>query len=409
MHTSRIHRSVAILALCCGLARPGYSAGSRDSTSGLRAAAWALPKDAFGEFLRESRTLEDSLHYRQGEKAFDQEDFDSALAYHLAIAIPAVGGFRDDLLAQRSRIFARIWPSGASALSREEGPVPGTDPHRPGFEWSAGAGHSRRLERTGPAFPEGENGSGEESSEWHSRALARGNWPVEFGKQDLDLSLSASVDRSGMGNASEYETSLAAELRDGILAHLSLSLSTGLRRSTGWGSYRYHGLSASKAWRFESNGADIETGYSREWEGKWEQFTDDAWAKGSRGITLAGGGNIQVSLNAEISRPEYRFSVSPGLSYGFPLTGGLQALAATGYFLDVYPSVPMPPEYGKTRRVDDRANLDFSLGKELPHGYFISMEYSAEFGWTNLPKTAPAVFRPWQWSLGLEISRASSW
>lgn len=526
MPLSKLHRFAAILALSPGLALAAVGGNGPDAFHGQRKNAPVMranrPRadfpdkisplaesarksdsvnhgpsstnagpfgdDAFRDFLRENRMLDDSLHYLQGENALAREDFDSALAYHLAIGIPAAGGFREDLLAQRSRIFARLWPTGATHFRDEDRLHAETDPHRPAFEWSAGTGHFRRLDRMGPSFPYGGDGFGAVSRDWRYSASARGTWPLQLGKQDLDLSLSASANRFSPGTAMQYETAMSAELPEGILANLSLSLSTGLVKSQDWGSYRYYGLAASKVWYFENAGASFETGYSRQWEGEWKRFTDNARARFSRGFAPAGEGNIQVSLEGAISRresrsdlyiapvrylgdaaddqtgelaltlqaPQSNFSLSPGVSYGFPLPGGVQATAAAKYALDIYPEyawnrIPwpdsldpysgdlaglaldradgryyaavlseqdgedrtyygsIPMESGRTRRVDNRASLDLGLGKELPHGYSLSVGYSAEFGWTNLPKTAPADFRPWQWSLGIEISRASIW
>lgn len=490
MRSSRIHPSAGILAaLWCALASPQVHSRTPDtSAAGRRAAAeWAWPKDAFREFLRESRTLEDSLHYRQGERALSEGDIDSALAYHLAIGIPAPGAFRDEVLAQRERIFARIWRSGDASLARA-GDRPGTETEtpRPGFAWGAGAGHARRLVRTGPSFPFGGDGSGAETREWRSSAFARATWPVRLGGQSVELRLSAEAGRTVQ--AAEYASTLEAESTDGPLANLSLSLSSGLARSREWGAYRYQGISAAKAWYFASADAFAEAGFSRQWDGSWRRLSDAAWAQAGRGFSLAGWGNIQVSLRAEASAAESRsdgfalpvrykgegpetpsgelslgfkaplsrFSLSPGLSYGFPMPGGIQALAEAGYSLDLFPEyawnrIPWPDsldpdtgdlaglamdredgryyaavlteedgesrfrygsrplETGKRRRVDNRASLGFSLGKELPRGYFLSADLSAEAGWTNLPDSAPADFLPWQWSIGLGIRRAAPW
>lgn len=494
MPTLPIHRSVAILALWSGLAWPGDSAGLRDSSaSGQSAMERALPKDAFRKFLQESRSREDSLHYQQGEIALGQEEFDLALSHHLAADLPAAGKFRNDLLDQRSRIFARLWPSAAP--DGKEAAGKDLPQGMPAFDWGVGAEHSRGMDRTGPQFPYGTDGLGEENREWKYRTYARRYWPVSFGKNEMNLGLSANANRSSLGGASNYEAALEAEMPQGMREDAFLSFSAGLGKAPGLGARRYYGLLASKTWYFRDVDADFEAGYSRQWDHGWKALGDDAWIKASRDFSLTGGNGIHASLEVAATRrqsrddrytvpvlyvndvagdslntlspfssaaagktltleaPQSFFSFSPSLSYAFSMPAGLQAQAGAWYALDVYPEyawdrIPWPdsldPDSGdlaglalsradgryypalmveqdgnyqgyfgaaplervKTRRVDNRMGLDFKLGKDLPGGYSVSVESSAELRRTNLARTAPTAFRPWQWGLAFSVSRS---
>jgi hypothetical protein len=284
MHLAPIPRSIAILALGSGLAWPGDSAGLHDSSALIPSVAMerALPKDAFRDFLLESRSREDRLHYRQGEIAFGQEEFDLALSHHLAADLPAAGNFRNDLLAQRSRIFARLWPSAASpegissVPNGKEGPNQKIDPQRPTLDWGVGAEHSRGMDRTGPLFPFGGTGSEDENRDWGYRTYARQCWPVSVGGKSMNLGLTANANRSSPGRSSDYAASLEAEMPEGRLKNLFLSFSAGFGKAQDWGPHRYYGLLASKSWNSKDADAGFEAGYSRQWDGGWKRLDDKA-------------------------------------------------------------------------------------------------------------------------------------
>lgn len=516
MRPTHIHLIAGILALGPAFAWPARSDAALPVSADLgprTVVERALPKDAFRDFLLENRAREDSLHYQQGEAALGREEFALALSHHLAADLPAAGNFRDDLLAQRSRIFARLWPSAASPDSKDKGPADDKGRQKPAFEWGTGVDHSRGMDRTGPLFPYGRDGSGSESGDWRSKTYARRSWPLALGKQALDLGLSAQADRSSLGGASDYEAALEAEMPDGILENLFLSLSAGLGQARDWGSYRYYGLLASKTWYSKRADAGFEAGYSGQWEGGWKRLNDNAWAKASRDIPIAGGESIHASLEIAATRqaspaeryvvpvlyvddvararpslyqgpaspdtlpgegpdsfsrypaatgertltlgaPRAYLSFSPAFDYAFALPAGFRARAGAWYSLDIYAEyaqdrIPWPDtldpyagglaglalnradgryypailteqdgksrayfgtaplEQVKTRRVDNRTGLDFNLGKDLPGGFSLSLESSLELGWTNLARTSSSPFRPWQWGLGLSVSRAS--
>jgi hypothetical protein len=422
--------SAAILTLGSLLAWPGDSAGMPDSSaSGPGAAvARALPRDAFRDFLLENRSREDSLHYRQGEIAFGQEEFALALSHHLAADLPAAGDFRNDLLAQRSRIFARIWPSAAPVAGGKEDPDKTINPQKPVFDWGAGAEHSRWMDRAGPLFPEGGMGSADAYRDWKYGAYVRQSRPVSLGKNEMNLGLSAKGDRSNLGSASDYEAALEAEVPEGALEDFLLSISAGLGKSQDWGSHRYYGLLASKTWYSKDADAGFEAGYSRQWDGGWRPLADDAWAKANRNFPLTNGNDLHASLEVAATRqqsqaetPQTHFSFSPSLDYAFSMPAGLQAQAGAWYALDIYPEYawdripwpdslepgPGPLEQAKTRRVDNGMGLDFRLWKDFPRGYSLSVESSADLRWTDLARTVPAAFRPWQWGLAFNLSRSS--
>jgi hypothetical protein len=464
-----------------------------------------FPGDAFRNFLLEIRRSEDSLHYRQGEQAFGHEDFDMALSHHLAAELPAAGEFRADLLAQRSRIFARIWPS---AGLREEADSP-----KAFFDWEIGTEHSRGNYRTGPRSPFGEDGFQAESSIWSYYANARQDWSLSLPKQDLDLALNASAKPSAGMGPSDYTASIDISLTNGILENISLSASTGLSRSQAFGSYRYNGLQAAKAWYFKGTGTDLEAGYSGQWSYGGARISDNAWTRISRDFQSAPGKGINVSLACAFNRvkpqalrddypvlyvddialaqpshfqgpatqdpvalndlvaslrsdphsrgiylnhtaPQSNFSLAPAFDYGFsPLAGWLPRVGAK-YALDIYPEYAwdrlswpdgldpgswdmvglalnradgryyadvmfeedgafreyfgtIPLERRKTRRIDHRAGLDLSLARQLPSGYSLSFESSAELEWSNLPASAPVDFRPWRFGLAIRMSHSS--
>lgn len=500
MRLSPIHRSVALLALGFALARSGYAAGPRDTsaTNTKTALELAMPKDVFSEFIREGRSLEDSLHFREGEAATGEEEFDLALSHHLAAAIPAAGKFRDELLAQRSRIFARLWPSAAPTSSAVKGGPLEEEPSRGlAFDWGMGGEHSRGMDREGPRILFAANGSGRENRDWRYLTFARLGGAVSLVGKTVYMGLSANADRSSLGGVSTYEAALQAEMPEGMLQDALLSISTGVGNSRDWGSHRYYGLMASKAWYSQDGEAGFEAGYSGQWGSGWKRMRDFAWAKASRDFPFLGGNGFQASLEASATRqaswtesysvpvldenaavptaagltpgapsvagekvlaleaPQSFFSLPPSAEYAITLPAGVQARALARYTLEIYPEYAWdritwsdsldanslasaglalrrsegryypallveqegsyreytgtaPLEHFRKRRVDNRAGLDFTFGKDLPQGYFLSLESSLDVSWTNLPGNAPAAFQPWRWGLSLNVSRSVS-
>ena len=212
MRPTHSHLIAGVLALGSGFAWPAHSDAARQPVPADLGPGTvverALPKDAFRDFLLENRAREDSLHYQQGEAALGREEFDLALSHHLAADLPDAGNLRNDLLAQRSRIFARLWPSASPDFEGKTDAKERQDSQGPAFEWGAGGGHSRGMDRTGPLFPYASNGSGTENQDWLYNAYARQSWPVSLADQNLDLAVSANANRSSLGKASTYEAAL---------------------------------------------------------------------------------------------------------------------------------------------------------------------------------------------------------
>jgi hypothetical protein len=250
-------------------------------------------------------------------------------------------------------------------------------------------------------------------------AYARRSRPVSLADQNLDLALSANANRSSLGKASAYEAALEAEIPDGMLNNLSLSFSAAVERSLAWGTHRYYGLLASKAWYNKDADAGFEAGYSRQWDEGWKRINDNAWTKASRDMQLAGGDRIQAAFEVSAAKresgwPQADFTFSPALKYAFSMPSGLRAQAGVWHALDIHSESawdetawPEAPEQGKTRRMDNRTGLDFKLWKDLPHGYFLSLESSLEFWWTNTAGTGPASSRPGQGRLAFAVGRSS--
>jgi hypothetical protein len=481
------------------------------------------PDDPFGEFLRKIRLSEDSLQYLLGERTFNRQRFDSALSHHLAAHVPASGIFRDTLLAQRSRIFARVWPTVAPrsgkkdalpdvAISKDSLPPSS----KPVFDWGMGTSHSRGLFRTGPWHPYGTygtSGMGYEERYWMYNTYARQSWPLSVRGQTLNLA--ANVNQSTAGGFSTFDVGVQADIPEGILENSALSLSTGLRKSQLWGSYKSNNLLLSKGWYSERLGLGFESGYSGEWNDQGKRLYDNAWVTLSRDVRFESGNTLAVSLRGAVDRldarydwitapvlyvddvskaqpthfraqdyqdtlhgntgdallryaehagevnltmlaPRSYFSFCPALQYGFSLPAGIEAMAAARYALDFYPQYAwdwapvsdssvlyngdlvglafnradgryysavlmegvdglqeyygtVPLEHRTAKRLDQRAGLEFSLSRILPHGYTLALEASAQFGWSNLPDTFPIESQPWQWGLTFNLSRSWIW
>lgn len=472
-------------------------------------------RDPFGDFLREFRLSEDTLHYRLGEQAFDRQRFDSALGHHLAAHVPVTGTFRDTLLAQRSRIFARIWPSEApraesgNTLAKEMS----AEAAKPVFDWGMGASHSRGIFRSGLWQPDGWQGVGYVDEYWMHSTYARQSWPLSVRGRALQLAVS--LNQATAAEFSTLDAALQAEIREGMLENLAVLLSGGHRKSRLWGSYRSYDLQFSKGWYFEGLGVGLETGFSREWDARGRRLNDQAWITLDRDTEFESGITFGFSLKGAVERldaqydgvmasvlyvddvssdqpthfrapdfadtlfrntedifaqfsdpagvlqlammaPRSYFSLSPALQCGFSLPGGFGAMAGARYALDLYPEsswdwVPVPDSmdlsnadrvglaynradgryyaaalaekngvwqeaYGsaplqrrKARRLDQRAGLEFSLWRALPHGYSLALDASADFGWTNLTGASPIESQPWQFGLTFNLSRSSTW
>lgn len=163
-------------------------------------------------------------------------------------------------------------------------------------------------------------------------------------------------------------------------------------------------------------------------------------------------GALQIAMVA----PRTYLTLSPSLQYDFSLPAGFGAMAAVRYAVDLYREsawdwVSMPDSmnlsnagllglalnradgryysaalveengelresYGsaplqkrKAKRLDQRAGLNLSLWRNLPHGYTLGLEASADFGWSNLSDTSPIGSQPWQWGQTFNASRSSGW
>lgn len=502
--------SIAALALLPGLAWPS------DAVTLPKALRSDLSdRDPFGDFLRALRLSEDTLHYRLGQQAFDRQRFDSALGHHLVANLPAAGTFRDTLLAQRSRIFARIWPAAApragSTDTRETDTA--AEALNAVFDWGMGTSHSRGVFRSGLWQPDGWQGMGYEDRYWMYNSYARQSWPLAIGDQELQLAVN--LNQATAAEFSTLDAALEAEISEGVLEGLALVLSGGLRKSRLWGSYPSYDLQISKAWHFEGLGLGLETGFSREWDAQGRRLNDQAWIALRNDAELESGNTLGFSLKGAAERldsqydwitasvlyvddvsktqpthfrapdfadtlfqntgdafaqyagntgalqlgmtaPRSYFSLSPAVQYGFSLPRGFGALAGARYSLDLYPEsawdwVPMPDSldpsnadlvglaynradgryyaaalveengvlresYGtvplqkrKAKRLDQRAGLEFSLWRALPHGYTLALDATADFGWSNLHGTSPIESQPWQFGLTFNLSRSSSW
>lgn len=262
--------------------------------------------DPFGEFLRQTRLSEDSLHYRLGEKSFERQRFDSALGHHLAAHVPASGTFRDTLLAQRGRIFARVWPAAAPGDAGKDTVPKDTSVRnapamdslagtpKPEFSWGMGTSHSRGLFRTGAWQPDGWRGMGFEERYWTYHTFARQSWPLSIGSQALMVA--ANVNQSTAGAFATLDAALEAHIPEGILENLAVAVSGGLRKSQEWGSYRSYDLMISKGWYSESWGAGLQAGFSREWDDQGKRLNDNAWITLRRDIGFEGGSTLGLSL-----------------------------------------------------------------------------------------------------------------
>jgi hypothetical protein len=263
--------------------------------------------DPFGAFLRKIRQSEDSLHYLLGERTFERQRFDSALSHHLAVRLPAPGPFRDTLLAQRSRIFARVWPAAVPLTVKEGDAAKGvysrdrlsmdslSGTPKPEFAWGMGTSHSRSRFRTGFWQPDGWKGVDFEERYWMYNTYARQSWPLSI--RSNALILAANVDQSTAGGFSTFDAALEAHVQEGILADLAVMVSGGRRRSLEWGAYQSYDLLASKAWYFESVGMGLQAGFSREWSAEGQRMNDNGWVALRRDIMLESGNTLGISLN----------------------------------------------------------------------------------------------------------------
>jgi hypothetical protein len=68
-----------------------------------------------------------------------------------------------------------------------------------------------------------------------------------------------------------------------------------------------------------------------------------------------------------------------------------------------------PLERHRMRRWDQTVGIDFSLSRTLPNGYAFYAETTTDFGWSNLPATAPGDSQPWQWGLNFNVSHSLVW
>jgi hypothetical protein len=231
--------SFAALAILPGLVWPS---GAVSIPKSLRVELSS--RDPFGDFIGEIRLSEDTLQYRLGQQALDRQRYDSALGHNLAASLPATGTFRDTLLAQRSRIFARLWPVNAPLAK-------GTDSEtsKAIFDWGMGTSHSRGVFRSGQWQPDGWQGMGYEDNYWMYNSYARQSWPISIRGQALQLAVN--LNQATAAEFSILDAALSAEVQGGILENLSLVLSGGLRKSQLWGMYRVPRAGISRAWGWD--------------------------------------------------------------------------------------------------------------------------------------------------------------
>lgn len=464
--------------------------------------------------LHNKSPIPDSTQFLLGEQALLRQRYDSALSHNLAAHVPPSGAFRDALLAQRSSIFAKVWPASLPRVESGDMLAQNSDSEtpKPVFDWGMGTSHSRGLFRSGAWRPDGWQGMGYESRYWMYDTYARQSWPISIRGQALNLA--AQVNQSTGGGFSTLEAAVEAEIPEGILENLSLAMSGGLRKSEEWGSYQSFDLLVSKGWYWEGSGLGLQAGLSREWDRAGRPLYDNLWAILSRDHAFENGHSLEASfmvsanrmdsqsdwilapvfyvddaskaqpthfrapdfrdtlsiqaysdypqysahagaLQLNMNAPQSHFSLSPALTYGIFLPDGFKATARASYAVDLYPAsgwdwVPMPAsedldgadlvglalnradgkfyavalgegedgslqetyatsplEQRRANRMDQRAGLEFSLGRSLPHGYALSMEASAGLGWSNLPHTSPIDSQPWHWGLTFHLSRSS--
>ncbi|MEO6098198.1 MAG: hypothetical protein ABIW76_22035 [Fibrobacteria bacterium] len=442
----------------------------------------------------------DSLQYVLGELDYLREAYDSALGIHLSIPLPASGNFRDSVLAQRARIFDRIWPT--TVLSEEEAFS------RPTLEWEIGSGHFRGFYQAGPVFPYGQDGMGFSTRAWLFHTQACLTWPLSLHGQKGSFAAQARLSPSQ--TSPDHDLVLRANAFDVFRKNLSLAGSAGLRKVAGQEYLASFSLSSSRFWPSEMGSISIQAYVGGDWQKHGGMMNGNAGMGFIRSTYLAGESYLDFSLDGAIlSRsavtdgfqaqelyvdnvagirpthfqgPEFRdtlskddpspyelyvlhtgaqslslrapqtfFSATSALGYGFSLFAGWQARAETHYGIDLYPEYAWdeapgpvglepfsgdfnglalnradgrryavvlideqeglgeyygssPLEHRKMRRLDQKAGLDFSLSRFFG-GQFLTLGTSAEFGWSNLPRTAPAFSTPWQWNVNCAWSR----
>jgi hypothetical protein len=464
--------------------------------------------EAFRKPLRsyrvEARPV-DSLNYVLGELNYLKESYDSALSSHLSIPLPASGAFRDSVLAQRARIFDRIWPASALSGVDEEAETVS----RPTLEWEIGSEHSRGFYQAGPVFPYGKDGTGFGTHSWLFNTQVSLAWPLSF--RGRNGSLAAQARLSPSRTTLDYDLGLRAHAQDVFRENLSLSASAGLSKSPGPEYLASFSLSSSRLWPSANGSLSVQGGLGGVWEANGKRRNGNAWMGFTREAYLEGESYLSFSLDGAIlSRqaevdgfqapvlyvdnvarirpthfqdpgfrdslpmdsqsayqlyvlhageqplslraPQTYFSVTPAFAYGFSLFAGWQTRVGTHYGIDLYPeyawdeapgpdsldpfsgdfnglalnradgqqyAVVMveeegglgeyygsrPLEHRKARRLDQKAGLDFSLSRFF-RGQALTLGASAEFEWSNLPRTAPSFSVPWQWNLSCTWSRA---
>jgi hypothetical protein len=383
MRMDALHWSLGILLALACMARSGAPAPKpgilRDR------------QEAFRKPMRTSRIEArpvDSLHYILGELDYLKEAYDSALGFHLSIPLPASGAFRDSVLAQRTRIFDRIWR--ATALSGEEEAAA----RGPALEWEIGSGHSRGFHQAGPVFPYGDDGAEFHTRYWLLNTRAGLSWPLSIRGQEGSLVAQARLSPSR--TSPDYDLGLQAYAFDVLRENHSLTGSAGLSKSAGSEYLASFSLSSSRLWPSDNGSLYVHAGMGGEWGKNGGRESGNAWIGLTREAYLESESSLSFSLDgalqsrkaeADLFRipvlyvdnvagtrpthfqgadfrdslpkdgqsayelyvlhagerplslraPQTSVSITPSFAYDFSLSAGWQARAGAYYGIDLYP------------------------------------------------------------------------
>lgn len=304
----------------------------------------------------------DSLRYVLGELDCLQEDYDSALGIHLSIPLPSSGIFRDSMLAQRARIFDRIWP--ASALSEREAAA-----SRPSLDWEISSGHSRSFSKSGPDFPYGQEGTGFRTQAWSMDTQAGLTWPLSL--HERNGSLTAQARLSPSRTSPDLDLELRAKAYDVIWENLSLAGGANLRKSAGLMQPATFSFSSSRYWPFEKGSLSVDAQLDGEWKQRaaFNLSSSRYWPseKGSLSVQAHAGGDWQNHGGFQGGNAGMGFTRSTYLagesSFDFSLNGAIQSrkpetqgLAAPVLYVDdiarIRPTHFQGPEFRDTLSQD---------------------------------------------------------
>ncbi len=333
--------------------------------------------------------LNDNLSYLQGERAFANHAFDSALAINLSAVLPADGALRDSLLLQRSRLSEVLWPPD----SAQKGEGPEILPSRY-FEIGLGSARSAARYSIPPEFPFGNRPAGMDSGYWLYDTHARLTWPISFQKHLGSVTIRTNLSRPA--DSLDYDLGLEANVPAVFLENLSLSGSGAVGRQTGIGYVTSLGCDASLGWYWESASLFLNGGYAGQRRDGWELQYETYSAALSGEFFQADGKSLSLSLGTTLQRlapqhdrytfremyvddvsqsapthysgpdfvdsipkdsrasyllyashsggralafraPQTSLSVAPSLTYGFPLPQGISAHAEFHAGWDLFP------------------------------------------------------------------------